>query len=115
MQYRTDLKQDNYFKVARGTSIYKSLTYLFGGLLVIASIYILSSRKKKKTKEENIDYKDVLTAQELKVFELMNQKMTNKEIADQLFVSLSTIKTHINRIYNKLSIKSRNEIHSFFN
>ncbi|MDB4195550.1 MAG: helix-turn-helix transcriptional regulator [Flavobacteriales bacterium] len=114
MQFRTDLKQDNYFKVARGTSIYKSLTYLFGGLLVIASIYILSSRKKKKTKEENIDYKDVLTAQKLKVFELINQKMTNKEIADQLFVSLSTIKTHINRIYNKLSIKSRNEIHSFF-
>jgi len=45
---------------------------------------------------------------------LMNQKMSNKEIADSLFISVSTVKSHINAIYTKLSITSRKEIPSFF-
>jgi ATP/maltotriose-dependent transcriptional regulator MalT len=42
--------------------------------------------------------------------ELMNQELSNKEIAEKLFVSLSTIKKYTNNIYSKLSISSRKEI-----
>lgn len=33
--------------------------------------------------------------------------LTNKEMADKLGVSLSTIKTHINNMYSKLQVKNR--------
>ena len=44
----------------------------------------------------------------------MHKGITNKEIAEQLFISLSTVKSHINTIYSKLSISSRKEIDQFF-
>ena len=73
----------------------------------------LQSKKNKAVAKEVIDYKKILTTQEQKVFELMLEN-SNKEIADKLFVSLSTIKSHINNIYTKLSISSRKDINQFF-
>lgn len=35
---------------------------------------------------------------------------SNNEIAEQHFISLSTVKTHINNIYKKLNISSREEL-----
>ena len=39
-----------------------------------------------------MNYKVVLSPKEQKVFELMNENITNKEIADKLFISLSKLK-----------------------
>ncbi len=78
-------------------------------LSVLVNIFFINKNKKKKSK---IDYKTVLSPQELKVFELM-EGFSNKEIADQLFISISTVKTHINNIYSKLSISSRNDLSQF--
>ena len=112
-QLKKNLEQDNYFENKSDTSIYVILTYLFGLLLLIALFYIVVSLLKSKNNDPKIEYKEVLTSQELKVFGLMKEKLTNKEIADNLFVSVSTIKSHINNIYTKLSIKSRGEIEKF--
>jgi DNA-binding CsgD family transcriptional regulator len=35
---------------------------------------------------------------------------SNSEIADSLFISINTVKTHIKNIYEKLNIKSRYEL-----
>ena len=40
----------------------------------------------------------------------MLENKTNKEIASALFVSVSTIKTHINNLYKKLEVTSREEV-----
>jgi len=50
-----------------------------------------------------------LTSRQLQVLELIGKRMTNREIAEILFVSLATIKTHINRIYNALEVGCRKE------
>lgn len=50
---------------------------------------------------------DKLTRSELPVAELMNPKITNKEIASQLNVSEDTVKTHLRNIYQKLGITDR--------
>jgi len=71
-------------------------------------------KKTKDKKELKIDYKITLTPQEQKVFELMHKKFSNKAIADTLFISVSTVKTHINNIYAKLGISSRKEVDVFF-
>lgn len=52
-------------------------------------------------------YKPSLTLKEQAVLKLMEKGLTNKEIAYELNVSHSTIKTHINNIYSKLQVKNR--------
>ena len=111
--YRNTLIKDQYPLLKSKNTMYKNLTFTFGILLLLAFMYIYYLYK-KNVAEKVVDYKDVLTNQEQKVFELMSSN-SNKEIADRLFVSLSTIKSHINNIYAKLSINSRKEISIFLN
>lgn len=50
-----------------------------------------------------------LTKRQLQVLELIEKRMTNEEIAETLFVSLATIKTHINKLYNTLEVSGRKD------
>ncbi|TRW23967.1 response regulator transcription factor [Flavobacterium zepuense] len=50
-----------------------------------------------------------LSRRELEVLNLMAQGMSNKEIADGLFVSLNTVKTHSSNIFEKLDVKRRTQ------
>jgi len=48
-----------------------------------------------------------LSEQELEVLALIATGKSNREIVRELFVSMSTVKTHINRLYRKLGARSR--------
>jgi DNA-binding NarL/FixJ family response regulator len=50
---------------------------------------------------------DELTETELRVAELAAQGRSNKEIAAELFMGLSTVEAHLSRVYRKLGIRSR--------
>lgn len=50
-----------------------------------------------------------LTRREQQVLELMAEGLTNAEIAEQLVVSLSTVKTHVSSIIAKLGASTRTE------
>jgi ATP/maltotriose-dependent transcriptional regulator MalT len=50
-----------------------------------------------------------LTAREWEILQLIGARLTNEQIATRLFVSVATVKTHINRVYAKLGIASRAE------
>lgn len=54
----------------------------------------------------------MLTSKEVQVLRLLAESKTNKEIAATLFVEVSTVKTHINNIYSKLSVSNRKEARS---
>ena len=54
-----------------------------------------------------------LTKKEKEILELMLDDKSNKEIATSLFIELSTVKTHINKIYSKLEVKNRQELLNF--
>ena len=51
-----------------------------------------------------------LTLRELDVAELVAEGQTNQEIADRLFISVSTVKVHIRHIFKKLNARTRAEI-----
>jgi len=50
-----------------------------------------------------------LTARENEILDQLAKGLRNKEIAEQLFVSVNTIRTHIYNIYEKLHVNSRIE------
>jgi DNA-binding CsgD family transcriptional regulator len=50
-----------------------------------------------------------ITKRELEILELIAQGMSNREIADKLFVSENTVKTHSSRLFDKLSAKRRTQ------
>jgi len=47
------------------------------------------------------------TEKELEVLKLMEEGITNKEIGERLFISVGTVKWHINHILSKLDVKNR--------
>jgi LuxR family maltose regulon positive regulatory protein len=48
-----------------------------------------------------------LTDREREVLGLMAQGLSNPEIAKELFISVTTVKTHAKNIYGKLNVKNR--------
>ncbi len=52
---------------------------------------------------------DPLSERELEVLRLIASGASNRDIARKLFVSLSTVKTHINNIYRKLEVRTRTQ------
>ena len=57
-------------------------------------------------------YESKLSPREFEVLKLMAKGYSNKEIADELFLSITTIKTHITNIYGKLLLTGDNCGHS---
>ena len=50
-----------------------------------------------------------LTARELEVLQLMATGSSNQEIADKLFISLPTVKSHSSSLFGKLEVRRRTE------
>src|SRR4029077_5791034 len=50
-----------------------------------------------------------ITRRELEILELIAQGMSNREIAEKLFVSENTVKTHCSRAFDKLGARRRTE------
>ncbi len=109
--YQTEITTDQQMVSQNNTSgrNWTWVLVLIIGLSMLLNLYfLLNQRKQWKHHKENTLGK--LTAQEQKIVnEILNDK-TNKEIASELFISLSTVKTHINNLYKKLHVSSREEI-----
>ncbi len=56
-----------------------------------------------------------ISPREKEIITLIMKGYSNQKISDQLFISLSTVKTHIRNIFQKLNVKSRFEIISRIN
>lgn len=50
-----------------------------------------------------------LTPRELQILELIASGLSNREIADKLFVSENTVKTHSSRVFEKLGARRRTQ------
>jgi ATP/maltotriose-dependent transcriptional regulator MalT len=102
---------------------------IYGGLiaLLFAMLGIWLGLKLTKTKE-TVVVKEVLiparqsftlnemrlrelgiTRRELEILELIAGGLSNREIAEKLFVSENTVKTHSSRLFDKLSAKRRTQ------
>ena len=56
----------------------------------------------------------ILTKRENQVFEMLTQGHSNAEIAQELFISEPTVKTHVTRIFQKLGLTRRSQAAVYF-
>ncbi|WP_088339522.1 helix-turn-helix transcriptional regulator [Robiginitalea sediminis] len=85
--------------------------WLLGGLLFAsmgANIYLVARRRRPSA--GTTAPLEQLTAQEKRIARGILQEASNKEIASELFISVSTVKTHINNLYKKLGVRNRDEL-----
>lgn len=112
-QYKIELASDKFLLNPIKESDNKTLLWVLGPLLVFSvllNVYLLLFHRRKKIPSRALETK--LTQQEQKILELILEDKTNKEIASLMFVSVSTVKTHINNLYKKLGTSSRDEVKS---
>ncbi|BAV02103.1 response regulator transcription factor [Lactococcus formosensis] len=73
---------------------------------------VLSGAVKEKInqqKHRKPELYDNLSKREMEVLKILAQGFSNQEIADQLFISLKTVKTHVSNIFNKLEVNDRTQ------
>ncbi|MGW0803526.1 response regulator [Nonomuraea sp. NPDC002799] len=81
-----------------------------GDALVSPSVTVRLLRHLAQPKRAPQAANDPLTDRELDVVRLVARGRTNQEMAAELFVSLSTVKTHLGSIQAKLGVRNRVEI-----
>lgn len=115
-QYTNELEADRYMlSAASGNTAFSWSIYLYIILalsLLTNSVLFYRSWQAKQTKTKTLKAK--LSKQEQVVLEHLLENKTNKDIAESLFLSVSTVKSHTNNIYKKLNVQSRYEAKSLF-
>jgi DNA-binding NarL/FixJ family response regulator len=70
---------------------------------LIQVVQLFQHMGKSATETEN------LTDREIEMLSLVAKGYYDKELAEQLFLSIKTIRTHLRNIYKKLHVRSRTE------
>lgn len=84
--------------------------YLPNGLSSRFFEYFQKTFKDEANNNSNVDnLLQYLTQREEEVLELLTQGKTYKSVANQLFISETTVKTHVNNIFQKLQVNDRTQ------
>lgn len=63
---------------------------------------------KMRQKQQHLPHEE-LTSREMEILLLMAEGKANQEIADELYIALKTVKTHVSNILSKLSVQDRTQ------
>lgn len=99
-------------KSATGEEIVKAIRAVHAGESVlhpsvIAKLLARAARSRTEPASEAVD--GLLTEREVAVLQLAAQGKSNKEIAQQLYLAMPTVKAHLVNIFNKMGVASRTE------
>ncbi len=106
---------DSYIlKETKADKIYETIVdTLNGGAVMSPSIAVKTLQLLKNSTPTNIEKQPCaieLSVRETEILELIGQGMTNKKIAEKLYISPFTVKRHIENIYQKLQAHNRIEL-----
>lgn len=82
---------------------------MFTGLGIWIGLRLIKKKKAIENMDPDIIRSLGLTKREYEVLQLMARGFSNQEIADQLFISLPTVKTHSSNLYTKLDVQRRTQ------
>ena len=96
-------------KRTTSAQLIKSIKEVYAGgspmSMEIARLVVNSFKKGKNN--ENV--KEILTNREWEILGFLSKGMRYKEIAEQLFISVETVRSHLRKIYSKLQVRSATE------
>ncbi len=75
-------------------------------IVLVCGLGMLLGKTRQKDEFE-YSYLRRLSKREKEVMVLVNQGKGNQEIAEDLFIDISTVKSHLNKIYKKTGVKNR--------
>jgi two-component system, NarL family, response regulator LiaR len=97
-------------KSARGRDLVRAIRAIRAGESVLHPKIIAKLLKRATiTPVGEQKSSQLLSERELEILKLVASGMSNKEIAERLFLSQRTIKAHLTNIFNKLNVASRSE------
>jgi DNA-binding CsgD family transcriptional regulator len=88
---------------------WESLGATFDANRTVERLRGLGVRQPRRTRRPASGWNS-LTPAEMRVVELATSGLTNREIAEQLFVSRYTVETHLKHVFAKLGVSSRIEL-----
>lgn len=83
--------------------------------IIFFLLFLLARKHRSQSRERAVELRSLLTEKERLIWESLAAGKTNKEIAADLFIELSTVKTHINNLYKRLGVSNRKEAISLYN
>jgi len=99
-------------KNVRGHELIEAVRAVFAGESVLApkiARKVLNRFIPTGIKQGDEPATDILSERELEVLKLAAKGMSNRDIAEHLFISVRTVQAHLGNIFNKLDIGSRTE------
>ncbi len=106
------LFQVSKYSVFFGKTSVELVTTIIAVVFLVVGIY-LNKKSLHKIKPSEIDSQKItklgISKREYEVLQKISEGLSNKEIADKLFVSESTIKTHVSNLLLKLNAKRRTQ------
>ncbi|HWJ79142.1 MAG TPA: response regulator transcription factor [Niallia sp.] len=95
-------------KTSKASDIANAVRKTYNGQIVLepeVTDKMMSKMREKKTTPLH----EELTAREMEILLLMTEGKSNQEIADELFIALKTVKTHVSNILSKLQVQDRTQ------
>lgn len=98
-------------KQIRGNDLIESIRRVAGGAALLDSAAVRMAMTRLKNSEEGLVA--TLTPQEHKIFDLIGEGHSNRQIADELFLAEKTVKNYVSNMLAKLGMSRRTEAAAF--
>ena len=95
-------------KTSKASEIANAVRATYHGQSVLEPEVTGKMMVKMRQKATHLPHED-LTSRELEILLLMAEGKTNQDIADELFIALKTVKTHVSNILSKLDVQDRTQ------
>lgn len=95
-------------KTSKASEIADAIRATFHGQSVLEPEVAGKVMPNRRRQRERLPHEQ-LTSREMEVLLLMAQGKTNQEMADELFISLKTVKVHVSNILAKLGVQDRTQ------
>lgn len=95
-------------KTSRASDIADAIRATYNGESVLEPKVTGKMMNMMRNKNTTLPHEE-LTERELEILLLMTEGKSNQEIADELFIALKTVKTHVSNILSKLDVSDRTQ------
>jgi len=95
-------------KTSKASEIANAVRATYHGQSVLEPEVTGKMMVKMRQKNQHLPHEE-LTSRELEILLLMGEGKTNQDIADDLFIALKTVKTHVSNILSKLNVQDRTQ------